>query len=153
VFESFTSSTTVFEVAPNGSGGEIFWIYEIEDPSEFFAGCETVDEASERLIEADRSPDEQIDTCGYTLVLDHPEDPSSTKSLTIPESPLIIETVKERGQNERYEFYKIEDPEGTFGDTYGDTQRMFDSIVEAGIEPMLEYDNVALTFQRPYGAL
>ncbi|MFC7027174.1 hypothetical protein ACFQJ5_05545 [Halomicroarcula sp. GCM10025324] len=153
MFDSSTSPITVFEIAPNGSGGEIFWIYDIEKPDEFFAGCETVDDASERLIESDRSPDEQIETCGYTLVLDHPEDPPSTSSLTIPEGPLVFEAVKSDGQHERYEFYRIEDPEDTFGDSYGDTQKMFDSIVDAGIEPMLEYGDVSLTFQRPYGAL
>jgi len=148
-----TSPTTVFEVAPSSSGGEVFWIYEIENPEEFFTGCETEEEASERLIESDRSPDEQLETCGYTLILDHPEDPPSNRSVPAPEMPIILEVIRENGQNQRHEFYRIDDPVATFDDAWGDTSKMFDSIREEDIEPVLYYDNVSLRFQRPYGSL
>jgi hypothetical protein len=151
MFEQSTSPITVFETAPNGSGGDVFWIYEIQKPGEFFSGCETEDEASDRLIESDRSPDEQIGTCGYTLVLDHPEDPG--RSVSSPDEPIILEVIGGRGQDQQYEFYQVEDPLTTIGDDWGDTPKMYDSLLEAGLDPILKYDNVSLIFQRPYGAL
>lgn len=151
MFDQSTSPITAFETAPNGSGGDVFWIYEIQNPGEFFSGCESEDEASDRLIESDRSPNEQIETCGYTLVLDHPEDPH--RPVSPPDEPIIVEVIKGRGQDQQYEFYQVEDPLTTFGDDWGDTPEMYDSILEAGLDPILEYDNVALIFERPYGAL
>jgi hypothetical protein len=150
MFGQSTSPITVFETAPNGSG-DIFWIYEIQNPGKFFSGCETEDEASDRLIESDQSPDEQIETCGYTLVLDHPEDPG--RSVSPPDEPIILEVIKGRGQDQQYEFYQVEDPLTTIGDDWGDTPKMYDSLLESRLDPILEYDNVSLIFQRPYGAL
>lgn len=153
MFESSSSPTTVFEVAPNSSGGEVFWIYHITEPDEFFSGCETEEEALEQLVNSERSPDEEVETCGYTLVLDQPEDPPADSPGTPPETTIVIEVIADAGQNRECEFYKIEDPVETFGDSWGNTPEMFDSIIEDGVEPMLSYDDVSLRFQRPYGAL
>lgn len=74
MFGQSTSPITVVETAPNGSGVDVFWICGIQNPGEFFSGCESEDEASDHLIESDQSPGEQIETCGRALVLDHLED-------------------------------------------------------------------------------
>lgn len=140
-------------MAPNSTGGEIFWIYEIDQPGKFFEDCENQQEALERLIDSEKSPDEQAETCGYTLVLDRPEDPSPDRSVSPPEKPIVIEVIKGRGNNQKYTFYDVEDPVDTFGDSWGNTAEMFAAIEEEDITMTLEYDNVSLRFQRPYGAL
>lgn len=153
MFDSGDSPTTVFEVAPNSADGEIFWIYEIDNPSEFFQGCESQQEASDRLIEAERSPDEQIETCGYTLVLDSPEDSPSNKSETPPEKPIVIEVLKGSGNDQKHEFYEVENLIDTFGEPWGSTTAMYSAIEKDSIQPILEYGNVSLIFQRSYGSL
>ena len=153
MFESSASPTTIFEVAPNSSGGEVFWIYHIPEPDEFFSGCETEEEALERLVDSERGPDEEIETCGYTLVLDNPEDPTADSTRVPPETMIVIDVVTEDGQYREYEFYEIDDPIETFGESWGSTPEMLDSIIEEGIEPILSYNDVSLIFQRPYGAL
>lgn len=153
LFEASAPPTTAFEVAPNGRGGETFWIYEIDNPGEFFSGCETEQEALDRLIDSEKGPDERVETCGYTLVLDAPEDPPASKSVSPPEEEIVIEVLKGSVQNQKCEFYEIADPVDTFEDSWGTTTEMFRKISEEGIGPMLEYENVSLRFQRPYGAL
>lgn len=153
MFRPSAPPTTVFEVAPNSAGGETFWIYEIDEPGIYFEECGNEQDALEKLIESDRGPDEQIETCGYTLVLDSPEDPPSDNSVDAPEKPIVVEVLKGNGKDQIYEFYEIEDPVDTFGDSWGDTTEMFEAIRDAGISPVLEYENVSLKFQRPYGAL
>lgn len=49
MFESL-ESTTIFEVAPTGNDGELFWIHEIENPSGFFAGCDTPSDVLDQII-------------------------------------------------------------------------------------------------------
>lgn len=153
MFDSADPPTTVFEVAPNSTDGEIFWIYEIDNPSEFFEGCESQQEASDRLIDSERSPDKQIETCGYTLVLDSPEDPPSTKSGNPPEKSIVIEVLKGGENDQQHEFYEVENPIDTFGESWGNTTSMYTALEKDSIQPILEYDNVSLIFQRSYGSL
>jgi len=153
MFDSLEGEITVFEIAPNSSNGETFWIYEIDQPGTFFADCETDDEALTRLIDSDRSPDEIIETCGYTLVLNSPEDPHSSDSSDIPDGPVVFEVINGDPQERVYEFYEVDSPQEVFANSWGDTIEMFESISAKGIEPIQAYDNVELKFQRPYGAL
>lgn len=177
MFESL-ESTTIFEVAPTRSNGELFWIHEIENPSGFFAGCDTPSDVLDQLIESEKDVDETIETCGYTMVLDRPEDPSPDRVGDHPDGPTVIEVTQEveydqlfsvtdtehkngRG-NEQWDkpiklykksFYRIEDPPAVFGNTWGKTTEMFESIQNRGIDPVLVYDDVSFIFNRPYGSL
>lgn len=153
MFDSSDSPTTVFEVAPNSAGGETVWIYEIDDPGAFFEGCESQEEALDRLVNSERSPNEQLETNGYTLVLDSPEDPPSGRPGEPPVKPIVIEVLKGKGNDQTHEFYEVEDPVKIFGESWGNTAEMYRELQENDLSPMLEYDNVSLIFQRPYGAL
>ena len=171
-------STTIFELASSGSGGELFWIHEIENPSEFFAGCKTPLEVLDRIIESESGVDDTVETCGYTLVLDRPEDPSPDRAGDPPENPTFIEVIHATKHEQRFEvmeteheqgrgnqiwdepvklcsesFYKIEDPVKVFGNVWGSTTAMFEAIQNQGIEPILEYDDISFTFIRPTGSL
>jgi len=150
VFESTTTPMTIFELAPTKGGGEIFYIWEIENPSEFFS--EADGDISEFLIKLDRGPDKTLETCGYTLVLERPEDPHKPESVTPPENPITIEVIQDTGQLESVEFYKIKDPVDTFGNDWGDTSAMYSAITSEKGEPLAKYDNVT-RIQRSYGEL
>lgn len=149
-FPPSADTAVIFETAPTKSG-EVFWIYEIDEPNEFFTKCETDDEISDKLMSSDRSPDETVETYGYTLVLDRPEDPSPDNTREPPQQAITIEVIRNNGQT--YEFYDIDDPTETFGDSWGNTPEMFESIVQQNIKPQLSYENVSMRFQRPYGSL
>jgi len=150
IFSESTSPITIFEKAP-GKGGYIYWIYEVEDPKTVFSDCQTQEEVSDQLKTQNINTDEQITTCRYTLVLESPEDPH--KPVSPPEKPVIIEVIKRSFQDRKYEFYQIDDPVSTFGDAWGDTHAMYDAIIKESHDPLLEYDNVSLIFQRSYGEL
>lgn len=152
LFDSSAGSVVIFEKAPLKSG-EVFWIHEVAEPSEFFSDCVTEEDVSEKLIDSERTADEVVETCGYTLVLDRPEDPASGNVGTPPEHSMVIEVIRDSGREPTYEFYEIDDPVEVFSDSYGDTHKMFESIVQHKIEPRLSYETVSIIFERPYGAL
>lgn len=177
MFEN-VDSTTILEVAPSKSNGDLFWIHKIENPEKFFAGCDTPSDVSDRIIESERGVTEQIETCGFTLVLDQPEDIPSDSQGNPPDDPIVIE-VNQGVAYDQYlsnmelehkngpgnkiwnqsielfeeSFYRIEDPTDIFGDIWGDTTKMFQEIQNRGINPVLEYDDVSFVFNRPYGSL
>ncbi|MDT3434655.1 hypothetical protein [Haloarcula sp. 1CSR25-25] len=151
LFASSADPAVIFEKAPQ-KNGEVFWIYEISNPNELFSDCRTEEDVLERLIDSERSPDEIVETCGYTLVLDRPEDPSGNAG-NPPEHSIVIEVIRDSGREPTYEFYDIDNPVEIFGDSWGDTPEMFESIVQHEIDPRLSYETVSMKFERPYGAL
>lgn len=171
-------STTIFEVAPTRSNGDLFWIHAIENPSKFFAGCNTPSDVLDQIIESEMDADETIETCGYTLVLDRPEDPSPDNLGDPPHGTTVIEVTQEveydqllsvtdvehkNGKgNEQWDkpvrlyektFYRIEDVHQVFENSWGNTTEMFEIIQSRGIDPVLSYDDVSFVFNRPYGSL
>lgn len=177
MFEN-ADSTAIFEVAPSQNNGDLFWIHEIEDPEVFFAGCDTPSDVLDQIIESERGVTEQVETCGYTLVLDRPEDPSSDSAGDPPAGPIVVEVTQGVPYDQRFSimdtehkqgkgnkvwnqsielfeesFYRIENPSDVFGNVWGDTTKMFQAIQSREIDPVLKYDDVSFIFNRPYGSL
>jgi len=177
MFENI-DSTTIFQVAPSTNDGELFWIHTIGNPEGFFAGCETPSEVLDQISESNEGVTDQIETCGYTLVLDRPEDPMPDNTRDPPNGPTVVEVTQDVAYDQRFSarhtsheqgrgkevwnqpielfevsFYRIEDPHEIFGDTWGDTTATFHAIQERGLEPMKSYDDVSFVFNRPYGSL
>lgn len=177
MFENL-ESTTILEVAPTRSNGDLFWIYEIENPSGFFTGCNTPSDVSDQIIGSEKDVDETIETCGYTMVLDRPEDPLPDKAGDPPYGTTVMEITQKveydqlfsvtdvehkRGKgNEHWDkpirlyeisFYRIEEAHHVFKNSWGNTTEMFEAIQSRGIDPLLSYDDVSFVFNRPYGSL
>lgn len=176
MFENLDSSS-IFEVAPSTNDGDLIWIHEIENPEAFFTGCDTPSDVLDQVIESE-GVTEQIETCGYTLVLDRPEDPSPDRAGDPPDDPIVVEVTQGVAYNQRFSimeteheqgqgnevwnqpielfeesFYRIENPFEIFGDVWGNTTKMFQAIQDRGIDPVLKYDDVSFIFNRPYGSL
>lgn len=177
MFEN-TTPTTIFEVAPTKAGGERFYIHEIENPVGFFSGCDSPSDVLDRVVSKQHGCDEQIDTLGYTLVLDRPEDPLPDNAGNPPDDPISIEVQRGLEPDQRFScveidrknhrgnepwdqpinfletsFYSIQNPSELFSDAWGDSIEMFEAIQKRGLAPISKYDNVSFTFDRPYGTL